>query len=49
MQQLFGAIHGNQDAMNGFVRVISGVTSPAVFFAPENVGRIFAAASTTKH
>ncbi len=45
MQQLFGAIYGNRDAMNGFARVISGVTSPATFFAPENVGRIFAAAT----
>jgi hypothetical protein len=30
--------------MNGFARVNSGVTSPAEFFAEENVGRIFAAA-----
>jgi 2-polyprenyl-6-methoxyphenol hydroxylase-like FAD-dependent oxidoreductase len=44
MQKLFPAVHGNQDAMNGFVRVISGVVSPADFFSPENVGRIFAAA-----
>jgi 2-polyprenyl-6-methoxyphenol hydroxylase-like FAD-dependent oxidoreductase len=43
-QQLMAAVHGNPDAMNGFVRVISGVVSPAEFFAPENVGRIFAAA-----
>jgi flavin-dependent dehydrogenase len=44
MQQLFGAIHGNQDAMDGFIRVTAGVTSPAEFFSEENVGRIFAAA-----
>jgi 2-polyprenyl-6-methoxyphenol hydroxylase-like FAD-dependent oxidoreductase len=44
MQQLFGAIHGNQQAMDGFARVIAGVTSPAAFFSEENVGRIFAAA-----
>ena len=43
MKQLLGAVHGNQDAMNGFARVIAGVTSPAEFFSPENVGRIFAA------
>jgi flavin-dependent dehydrogenase len=43
-QQLFGAIHGNQEAMNGFARVVSGVISPAEFFSPENIGRIFAAA-----
>jgi 2-polyprenyl-6-methoxyphenol hydroxylase-like FAD-dependent oxidoreductase len=42
-QQLLGAVHGNQDAMNGFVRVISGVVSPADFFSQENVARIFAA------
>ena len=46
MQQLFGAIHGNQVAMNGFVRVMAGVTSPADFFSEENVGRIFAAAAS---
>jgi flavin-dependent dehydrogenase len=44
MQQLFAAIHGNQEAMDGFVRVFAGVTSPPEFFSPENVGRIFAAA-----
>ena len=43
MQQLFGAIHGNQEAMDGFAQVIAGVTSPATFFSDENVGRIFAA------
>ena len=42
--ELLGAVHGNRDAMDGFVRVISGVVSPAEFFAPDNVGRIFAAA-----
>ena len=44
MQQLLAAVHGNQEAMNGFVRVFSGVTSPADFFSPANVERIFAAA-----
>ena len=44
-QQLMAAIHGNVHAMNGFARVISGVVSPAEFFAPANVGRIFAEAS----
>jgi 2-polyprenyl-6-methoxyphenol hydroxylase-like FAD-dependent oxidoreductase len=43
-QQLMGAIFGNQEAMDGFARVFSGVTSPAEFFSEENVGRIFAAA-----
>lgn len=42
-QQLMGAIHGNQEAMDAFVRMFAGVTSPATFFSEENVGRIFAA------
>jgi 2-polyprenyl-6-methoxyphenol hydroxylase-like FAD-dependent oxidoreductase len=46
MQQLLGAIHGNQEAMDGFARVIAGVTSPAAFFSEENVKRIFAAAGS---
>ena len=44
LQQVLGAVHGNQDAMDGFARVNAGVTSPAEFFSEENVGRIFAAA-----
>jgi flavin-dependent dehydrogenase len=44
MQQLFGAIHGNQKAMDGFARVNAGTVSPAEFFSPENVGAIMAAA-----
>jgi 2-polyprenyl-6-methoxyphenol hydroxylase-like FAD-dependent oxidoreductase len=43
--ELMGAVHGNQTAMDGFAQIISGVTSPAQFFSPENVQRIFAAAS----
>jgi len=43
-QQLFGAIHGNQVAMDGFVRMNAGTISPAEFFAPDNVGAIMAAA-----
>ena len=45
MQQLLGAVSGNQDAMDGFARVNAGVTSPAEFFSEDNVGRIFAAAA----
>jgi len=41
LQQLLGAVHGNQAAMDGFARVNAGVTSPAEFFSPENVGKIF--------
>ena len=44
MQQLLAAVHGNQEAMDGFARVNAGVTSPAEFFSEDNVGRIFAAA-----
>ena len=44
MQQLFGAIHGNQKAMDGFAQMNAGTVSPAEFFSPENVGAIMAAA-----
>jgi 2-polyprenyl-6-methoxyphenol hydroxylase-like FAD-dependent oxidoreductase len=44
MQQLMAAVHGNQEAMNGFVQVFAGIQSPSTFFSQENVGRIFAAA-----
>ena len=44
LQQLLGAIAGHQDAMDGFARVIAGVTSPAEFFAPENVESIMSKA-----
>jgi 2-polyprenyl-6-methoxyphenol hydroxylase-like FAD-dependent oxidoreductase len=42
MQQLFGAIGGNQQAMDGFVQMNAGTISPAEFFAPANVGAIMA-------
>jgi len=44
LQQLFGAISGNQEHMNRFVQMNAGTISPAEFFAPENVGRIMAEA-----
>ena len=44
MQQLFGAVHGNQKAMDDFARMNAGTLSPAEFFAPENVEAITAAA-----
>jgi 2-polyprenyl-6-methoxyphenol hydroxylase-like FAD-dependent oxidoreductase len=40
LQRLLGAIHGHQQAMDAFARVIAGVTSPAEFFSEENVRRI---------
>ena len=42
--RLLAAVQGNQEAMDGFVRIMSGLTSPAAYFSPENVGRILAAA-----
>ena len=44
MQQLIGAMAGNQEAMDGFIKVQAGTISPPEFFAPENVGKIMAAA-----
>ena len=43
--QLFGAIAGNQSAMDGFVRMNAGTISPAAFFAPDNMSQIMAAAA----
>jgi len=44
MQQLLGAIHGNQKAMDDFARMNAGTISPVEFFAPESVNAITAAA-----
>jgi flavin-dependent dehydrogenase len=44
MQQLIGAMYGNQDAMNMFVSITAGTVSPMEFFAPENIGRLMSAA-----
>jgi len=44
-KQVLGAVHGNQDAMDGFARVNAGVTSPAGFFSEANIGGIIAAAA----
>jgi 2-polyprenyl-6-methoxyphenol hydroxylase-like FAD-dependent oxidoreductase len=48
LAQLLEAMAGNQEAMDGFARVNSGTTSPAEFFAPENVGRILEQAETRR-
>ena len=45
MQQLIGAMHGNQEAMDGFVSVMAGTLPAPEFFAPENAGRIIAQAA----
>jgi hypothetical protein len=47
LQQLLGAIPGNQEAMDGFARVNAGTISPVEFFAPENVDAIMAAAASS--
>jgi 2-polyprenyl-6-methoxyphenol hydroxylase-like FAD-dependent oxidoreductase len=44
MQQLLGAVAGNQDAMDDFVSVQAGTLAVPEFFHPDNVGRIMAAA-----
>ena len=46
MQQLFGAIHGNQKAMDGFAQMNAGTISPTEFLSPENIGAIMGAAQT---
>jgi 2-polyprenyl-6-methoxyphenol hydroxylase-like FAD-dependent oxidoreductase len=44
LQQVFGALPGNQAALDSFARMNAGTISPAEFFAPENIGAIMAAA-----
>jgi 2-polyprenyl-6-methoxyphenol hydroxylase-like FAD-dependent oxidoreductase len=44
MQALLAALAGNQEATNQFWGVLDGTVAVAEFFAPENVGRIMAAA-----
>ena len=46
MQQLLGAVHGNQDAMDDFVSITAGTLSPVEFFDPANIGRIMAGSGT---
>jgi flavin-dependent dehydrogenase len=45
LQQLLRAVSRSQEAMDGFARVATGVTSPAEFFSHENVERILGAAA----
>ena len=44
-RQLYAAMAGNAEAMEGFIQVFTGVRSPADFFSDDNVGRIMAAAN----
>jgi 2-polyprenyl-6-methoxyphenol hydroxylase-like FAD-dependent oxidoreductase len=43
LQRLLASVHGNREAMDEFVRVNAGVTSPAAFFSEENMKRVLAA------
>jgi len=45
MQQLFGALHGNQAAMDDFVSVMASTLPAPEFFRPENVERIMTQAA----
>jgi 2-polyprenyl-6-methoxyphenol hydroxylase-like FAD-dependent oxidoreductase len=45
LQQLIGAMRGNQPAMDAFARLNAGVTSPVDFFSEANVQSVFASAS----
>jgi flavin-dependent dehydrogenase len=45
LQQLIGAMQGNQEAQDQFVSVQAATLPAPEFFAPENVGRIMAAAA----
>jgi 2-polyprenyl-6-methoxyphenol hydroxylase-like FAD-dependent oxidoreductase len=45
LQHLLAAVSRTPEAMDGFSRVLAGVTSPAEFFSEENAGRILAAAA----
>ena len=47
MQQLIGAMAGNQPAMDDFVSVQASTLPAPEFFDPANVGRIMAAAGST--
>jgi hypothetical protein len=44
LQQVLSAVHGNQVAMDAFVRMNAGTISPADLFAPDHLGPIMAAA-----
>ena len=47
MQQLFAALHHNQEQTNRFFGTITGTVPIAEFFAPQNLGRIMGAAAET--
>jgi 2-polyprenyl-6-methoxyphenol hydroxylase-like FAD-dependent oxidoreductase len=45
MQQLLAAVHGKQEAMDGFVSVVAGTMSPVDFFAPEHIQHVMGTAA----
>jgi flavin-dependent dehydrogenase len=47
MQQLIGAMAGNQEAMDQFISVQAATLPAPEFFAPENVGRIMSEAEAS--
>jgi 2-polyprenyl-6-methoxyphenol hydroxylase-like FAD-dependent oxidoreductase len=47
LQQLLGALRGNQEDTDRFLGLIAGSTRPSAFFAPKNVGRIMHQAALT--
>lgn len=47
LAQLLSAASRNQEAMDDFVRVTAGVTSPAEFFSADNVSRILGVATAS--
>ena len=48
MQQLLGAVYGNQDAMDSFASITAGTVSPVEFFDPQNIGQIMGAAAALR-
>ena len=44
LERVLDAVHGDQDAMDGFARVGGAVMSPAHFFSEQNVRRLLAGA-----
>jgi 2-polyprenyl-6-methoxyphenol hydroxylase-like FAD-dependent oxidoreductase len=48
MAQLLGAMHGNQEAMDGFISVQAATLPAPEFFAPGNVGWIMGEAGTAE-
>jgi flavin-dependent dehydrogenase len=48
MQQLLGAVAGNQQAMNDFVSVQAGTLPIPEFFSPDNISRIMSGAGSPR-